>query len=116
MDAWVRGWVGAWSIYVCHGLLMYAHTCVDVWSLGYTCKGIMSGGCVDACVRGWVGAWSIHVCHGLLMYAYTCVDRWSSGYTCKGIMSEWMRGCVDARMRGCVGGWARGQLMYVMDS
>ena len=36
VDAWVRGWVGAWSIDVCHGLLMYAYTCVDGWSSGYT--------------------------------------------------------------------------------
>ena len=89
---------------------MYAYTCVDGWSPGYTCKGIMSAwmrGCRDAWVRGcvvaWVvGAWSIDVCHGLLMYAHTCVDGWSPGYTCKGIMSAWMCGCVGAWVGGCV--------------
>ena len=41
-----------WSIDGCHGLLMYAYTCVDGWSPGYTCKGIMS-----EWMRGCVGAW-----------------------------------------------------------
>ena len=79
VDVWVRGWVCAWSIDVCHGLLMYAYTCVDGWSSGYTCKGIMSGwvlGCVDAWMGGCVGGWA--------------------------------RGCLDAmiaRVRGRVGAW-----------